>query len=105
MTHRRSPRKLPSTVAVTLAWVLVAVGLALPAHAVEDRRHATRSSAEPGTTETRRTGERADEGAGLFDRLRERLRDVPLRPVRIGTTPRIPSDPEPGVGVVVRIPF
>ncbi len=38
---------------------------------------------------------------GLFDRAKR----IPLRPVRIGEKPRTPDDPEPGMGVVVRISF
>ena len=51
---------------------------------------------------------RRDEAARrptLSERLREKLRRVPLRPVRIGATPRLPDDPEPGMGIVVRVPF
>jgi hypothetical protein len=40
-----------------------------------------------------------------FERLGDRLRGLPLRPVRIGRPARRPDDPEPGMGVVVRIPF
>jgi hypothetical protein len=105
MTPARSPTRPPSSVAKALALALFASGLALPAHAVEDGRSAATRSVEPGATETRRTADRANDASNLFDRWGERLRGVPLRPVRIGTTPRIPSDPEPGVGVVVRIPF
>ena len=41
----------------------------------------------------------------LSDKLREKLGHIPLRPVRIGTTPRLPDDPEPGMGLVLRIEF
>lgn len=41
----------------------------------------------------------------LNQRLRRVLGRIPLRPVRIGTTPRLPDDPEPGMGLVVRVPF
>jgi hypothetical protein len=38
-------------------------------------------------------------------RLHQRLVDLPLRPVQIGSTPHLPSDPEPGVGLVVKLRF
>lgn len=47
-----------------------------------------------------RQGER-----GRIGRALDRLRRVPLRPVRIGDTPRKPDDPEPGAGVVFKIRF
>lgn len=39
------------------------------------------------------------------ERLRETFGRIPLRPVRIGTTPRMPDDPEPGMGLVLRLSF
>ncbi len=35
----------------------------------------------------------------------EQLKRIPLRPVKIGDTPRKPDDPEPGAGVVFKIRF
>ena len=43
--------------------------------------------------------------SGLNRWVKKTLARVPLRPVRIGETPRRPDDPEPGVGVVLRLPF
>lgn len=40
-----------------------------------------------------------------FDGLDDRLRRLPLRPVAIGTIPRLPSDPDLGVGIVLRFPL
>jgi hypothetical protein len=40
-----------------------------------------------------------------YRRLLDGLRSIPLRPVTIGETPRRPNDPEPGVGVVLRLTF
>ena len=37
--------------------------------------------------------------------VKKTLARVPLRPIRIGETPRRPDDPEPGMGVVLRLPF
>jgi hypothetical protein len=35
----------------------------------------------------------------------EQLEGLPLRPVTIGETPRLPDDPEPGVGLVWKLRF
>jgi hypothetical protein len=40
-----------------------------------------------------------------YRRLLDGLRSIPLRPVTIGEAPRRPNDPEPGVGVVLRLTF
>ena len=40
-----------------------------------------------------------------FASVSERLQALPLRPVVIGERPRIPYDPDPGVGLVFRIPL
>ncbi|MDG2050896.1 MAG: hypothetical protein P8M78_12105 [Myxococcota bacterium] len=37
--------------------------------------------------------------------LSKTLASVPLRPVQIGEEPRRPDDPEPGMGVVLQLPF
>jgi hypothetical protein len=37
--------------------------------------------------------------------LTEKLQALPFRPVVIGENPRIPYDPDPGVGLVFRIPL
>ena len=37
--------------------------------------------------------------------LRKTLASVPLRPVQIGEEPRRPDDPEPGMGLVLQLPF
>ena len=37
--------------------------------------------------------------------MKKTLASVPLRPIRIGETPRRPDDPEPGMGVVLKLPF
>lgn len=40
-----------------------------------------------------------------FAGLTERLHALPFRPVVIGENPRIPYDPDPGMGLVFRIPL
>ncbi|MCS5637242.1 MAG: hypothetical protein NZ990_12045 [Myxococcota bacterium] len=40
-----------------------------------------------------------------FAGLTEKLHALPFRPVVIGESPRIPYDPDPGVGLVFRIPL
>lgn len=86
-----------------LALALILLGCAGPALAREpggqpDGAGVTVSrSSEGDRTEAKRPN--------LSERLRERLAHIPLRPVRIGSTPRLPDDPEPGMGLVVRIPF
>ncbi len=40
-----------------------------------------------------------------FAGLTEKLQALPFRPVVIGENPRIPYDPDPGVGLVFRIPL
>jgi len=47
---------------------------------------------------------RGEDGLG-FDGLGDRLRQLPLYPILIGVSPRTPSDPDLGVGVVWRIPL
>ena len=37
--------------------------------------------------------------------MKKTLASVPLRPIRIGETPRRPDDPEPGMGVILKLPF
>ena len=37
--------------------------------------------------------------------MKKTLASVPLRPIRIGETPRRPDDPEPAMGVVLKLPF
>jgi hypothetical protein len=44
------------------------------------------------------------EPARVLEWLKD-IKRVPLRPVRIGEAPRRPNDPEPGLGVVLKIPF
>ncbi len=41
----------------------------------------------------------------LMQRITERLRRLPFRPVMIGETPRTPEDPEPGAGMTIFIQF
>jgi hypothetical protein len=45
------------------------------------------------------------EARSRYRRLLDGLRSIPLRPVTIGEAPRRPNDPEPGVGVVLRLTF
>ena len=40
-----------------------------------------------------------------FASLGERLQALPLQPVVIGERPRLPYDPDPGLGLVFRIPL
>ena len=47
---------------------------------------------------------RGDE-VGRVGRVLDRLKRLPIRPVKIGDTPRRPDDPEPGAGVVLKIRF
>lgn len=91
---RRSTRRTAAVLALWLAAVLGAHGAAALDDVVVERDGTPRW--------------RLDEAARrptLSERLREKLRRVPLRPVRIGATPRLPDDPEPGMGIVVRVPF
>ncbi|MCH2187729.1 hypothetical protein MK280_17885 [Myxococcota bacterium] len=47
----------------------------------------------------------ASQASTLNQWLKKTLASVPLRPIRIGETPRRPDDPEPGMGLVLRLPF
>lgn len=41
----------------------------------------------------------------VLERWRQELLQIPIRPVRIGRTPRLPDDPTTGIGFVFRLPF
>jgi len=105
--YRRSTRRTAAALALWLAAVLGAHGAAALQYVVVEGDDAPRwrldeVSAMP-AIEYRR--DEAARRPTLSERLREKLRRVPLRPVRIGATPRLPDDPEPGMGIVVRVPF
>jgi hypothetical protein len=53
----------------------------------------------------RRAASPGDAGTTLMERISQRLRKLPLRPVMIGEEPRTPDDPEPGAGLTIFIRF
>ncbi len=105
MTTDRTHRSLRSLSAPALAAGLLLFWLALPAHAMEDRRPLGSKPRSDVRVGARHAAESLDSAVGPLERLRRRLQAIPLRPVSIGTPPRRPTDPERGLGVVIRIPF
>ena len=98
-------------VALLLAWAGPSLALDDPGHF--DRAqiqsvpaHLLPASEEASTTPKERTSQALTAPDPFrFASVSERLQALPLRPVVIGERPRIPYDPDPGVGLVFRIPL
>ena len=97
--------------ATALSFTLMAA-LSLPALALDGRITSRPSlehpGAQAGTPASNQHSETDDEKTPeprLSRWLKRTLGGLPLRPVQIGPAPRLPDDPEPGLGVVLHLAF
>jgi len=103
---RRGPRVLAAAALLAIAVTGPALGFAPggPA-AVESPALVPPRAADLEAVLGKAAAARETASPTLMERIGERLRRIPLRPVMIGETPRTPDDPEPGAGVTVFIRF
>ncbi len=109
MSIRPNPTRARS--ALVAASLLVtcaspALGFA-PGEATPARETAIEAPRAPAVERVLRgaAGGDAERSKTVMQRISERLRRLPLRPVMIGEAPRTPDDPEPGAGVTIFIRF
>ena len=105
--HRRWGNRVWAT---ALSFSLT-VALSLPALALDGRitsrpslEHPSAQAGTPASSQHSETDEKAPEPR-LSRWLKRTLGGLPLRPVQIGPAPRLPDDPEPGLGVVLHLAF
>ena len=106
--HRRWGILLRAT---ALSFTLT-VAISLPALALDGRitsrpslEHPRAQAGTPASNQHSETGGEKTPEPRLSRWLKRTLGGLPLRPVQIGPAPRLPDDPEPGMGVVLHLPF